>query len=87
MNFNEIKNKSDLLNFLSVKESQFDYYFFVKKNKGYTSIRIPKKDGGRRSIDIPPSFIKDSQYRLLNEIEKVYKPKSCVYGFISYKKH
>lgn len=66
MEFNDIKTRNELANFLNIPKKQLSYILYIKGiNNYYTSFEIPKKNGGSRKINAPNDEIKDIQRKLV----------------------
>ncbi|GGA65242.1 hypothetical protein [Ornithinibacillus halotolerans] len=60
--FNEIKNRNELADFLKVPRKQLSYLLYKKGiDNLYTSFDIPKKTGGVRKINAPVDELKEIQ--------------------------
>ena len=69
MNFNEIKTRNELADFLGIKRSTLSYVLYKKKTENcYISFEIPKKSGGERKIDAPVGTLKSIQEKLTNKL-------------------
>ncbi|WP_341356785.1 retron Ec67 family RNA-directed DNA polymerase/endonuclease [Rossellomorea sp. y25] len=65
MEFNDIKTRNDLADFLRIPKKQLSYLLYVKEvNNLYTSFEIHKKNGGIRKINTPIDELKDIQKKL-----------------------
>ncbi|WP_116065913.1 retron Ec67 family RNA-directed DNA polymerase/endonuclease [Cohnella phaseoli] len=63
--FNDIKTRNELADFLKVPRKQLSYILYVKgSNNLYTSFEISKKNGGTRNINAPSKELKDIQKKL-----------------------
>lgn len=62
MEFNNIKTRNDLADFLKIPRKQLSYLLYFKDvNNLYTSFEIRKKNGGIRKIKAPIEELKDIQ--------------------------
>lgn len=74
--FNDIKTRNELADFLNVPRKQLSYILYVKDiNKLYTSFEIHKKNGGVRKINAPFKELKDIQRKLAEALYKHMKKK------------
>lgn len=79
--FNNIKTVEDLCSILDISVNQLYYLLFVKKNK-YTEFKIPKRNGGSRTILAPTSDLKAVQKKLANVLAESYDFFDVQHGFI-----
>jgi len=56
--------------------------FFANRPQAYAQFEIKKRSGGTRSIMAPSSSLRVVQRRLLPILGDLYKPRSCVHGFV-----
>lgn len=69
MNFNEIKTRNELADFLGIKRSTLSYVLYKRKTENYyISFEIPKKSGGERKIDAPVGTLKSIQEKLTDKL-------------------
>lgn len=69
MNFNEVKTRNELADFLGIKRSTLSYVLYKKKTENYyISFEIPKKSGGERKIDAPVGTLKSIQKKLADKL-------------------
>lgn len=69
MNFNEIKTRNELADFLGIKRSTLSYVLYKKKTENYyISFEIAKKSGGKRKIDAPVGTLKSIQKKLADKL-------------------
>ncbi|WP_307480553.1 retron Ec67 family RNA-directed DNA polymerase/endonuclease [Cytobacillus purgationiresistens] len=74
--FDEIKTRNELADFLNVLRKQLSYILYVKGiNNLYTSFEIPKKNGGVREINAPLEELKVIQRQLAEALYKHMKKK------------
>ena len=74
--FDDIKTRNELADFLNVPRKQLSYVLYVKGiNNLYTSFEIPKKNGGVRKINAPLEELKDIQRKLAEALYKHMKKK------------
>jgi RNA-directed DNA polymerase len=72
--FDEIKTRNELADFLNVPRKQLSYVLYVKGiNNLYTSFEIHKKNGGVRNINAPLEELKDIQRKLAEALYKQMK--------------
>lgn len=82
----DIAQLCDLLGINSGEQKKKFYYFLFKlpENKRYKEFSLKKRSGGTRSIHEPIRPLKDWQKKIAEELlPKYYKPKNCVYSYIS----
>lgn len=76
-------NIHDLAKVLEVEVKVIRYYLFkVEPSKNYLSFELKKKSGGVRVIRAPSSSVKLLQSKIRQLLENVYRPRSCVKGFV-----
>lgn len=76
--FNDIKTRNELADFLKIPRKQLSYILYVKGiNNLYTSFEIYKKNGGIRKINAPLEGLKDIQKKLA---EALYNHKKKKWG-------
>ena len=81
--FNELRTAKDVANFLDIDYKYLCFLLYgIKSETKYEQVFIPKRKGGMREISIPCSRIKVLQYKLLKELNDMYVPRKCVYGFV-----
>lgn len=69
--FNDIKTRNELADFLNVPRKQLSYILYVKGvDKSYTSFEIQKKTGGIRKIHAPSNELKYIQKKLAQALYK-----------------
>ncbi|MBY0155567.1 RNA-directed DNA polymerase [Cytobacillus firmus] len=77
MEFDEIKTRNELADYLNVSRKQLSYVLYVKGiNNLYTSFEIHKKNGGVRKINAPLEELKDIQRKLTEALHSHMKKKS-----------
>lgn len=77
MEFDGIKTRNELADFLNVSRKQLSYVLYVKGiNNLYTSFEIHKKNGGVRKINAPLEELKDIQRKLTEALHSHMKKKS-----------
>lgn len=86
MQFNEIKTRNELADFLNISRKNLSYILYkTGVNNLYTSFEIPKKSGGVRKINAPLDNLKYIQKKLANAIynhvEKERKKNNISHGF------
>lgn len=82
-NFSELKTAKDVAEFLGVDYKYLCFVLYGKSNKeNYKQTFIPKKRGGSREISIPSSRVNAIQKKLFKELNEIYVPRKCVYGFV-----
>lgn len=65
MKITDLKNRSDLADFLNIKKSTLSYILYIKpKETLYSTFEVPKKNGGNRLISSPCDELKYIQKRL-----------------------
>lgn len=78
------KTLQDAAMVLEVHPGHLSYWLYTSPgHKGYTCFTIPKKTSGVRVISSPPSNIRILQNKFKCILDQIYKPRSCVYGFVS----
>jgi RNA-directed DNA polymerase len=81
--FRNLKTPRDVANLLEIKYSVMVFNVFkLPPAKKYTIFTVPKKSGGVREIRAPISDIKIIQRKLNFVLQLIFRPKSCVHGFI-----
>lgn len=81
--FMSLTNPRDVAKLLDYKYSNFVFHIYKTSDKDkYTVFEVPKKSGGIRIITTPSHSMKRIQRRLNEVLQKVYKPKPVVYGFV-----
>ncbi|MDR3553811.1 MAG: reverse transcriptase domain-containing protein [Syntrophobacteraceae bacterium] len=84
--FLSLRRTEDIADLLEVKYSDFLYWTYrTHESRRYSSFKIPKKSGAPRRIDAPTKNIKILQQKLNIVLQKVYRPKNSVHGFIATK--
>lgn len=78
----ECKNVEQLYYFLGCEEAEISRFLYSGVIK-YRSFSILKKNGNFRNIRAPVKYLKEIQYKIKDELEKYYTPKSCTHGFIA----
>ena len=74
----------DVANTLEVHPGHLKHWLYGNPgHAGYRTFEIPKKTHGTRVIAIPPDAIKILQHKFKGILDHIYKPKSCVFGFVS----
>ncbi|MBU5445574.1 retron Ec67 family RNA-directed DNA polymerase/endonuclease [Paenibacillus sp. MSJ-34] len=74
--FNDIKTRNELADFLKVPRKLLSYILYVKgSNNLYTSFEICKKNGGTRKINAPSEGLKDIQKKLAEALYNHKKKK------------
>ena len=69
MQFNEIRTRNELADFLGIERKVMTYVLFVAKvDSFYVSFDIPKKDGTSRSIFAPQRELKTIQSKLAQKL-------------------
>lgn len=66
---------------LGLDTSDVAFYLFADSKRYYQKMKIPKKSGGMRIIDIPSERLKEVQRWILKNILKNIKVHECSYGF------
>lgn len=69
-------SKKDLLKFLNIK----DNFLYPKFSTKYSTLELPKKNGGFRTIKPPHYNLKKIQRKILDDILYKHKQLNCVYG-------
>jgi len=74
----------DVADVLEVHPGHLKHWLYAKpSHAGYVVFKIPKKSGGQRTISVPPDPIKILQLKFKSILDQIYKPKNCVFGFVS----
>lgn len=74
--FNDIKTRNELADFLNVPRKQLSYILYIKDIKNlYTSFELHKKSGGVRKINAPIKELKEIQRKLVVGLENHTKKK------------
>lgn len=69
MQFNEIRTRNELADFLGIERKLMTYVLFEKKvDSFYSTFDIPKKDGSLRSISAPQKELKFIQNKLARKL-------------------
>lgn len=72
--FDEIKSRNDLANFLSIKHGTLTYLLYVQRvDNCYKLFKIPKKSGGEREICAPTYILKSVQKKLERRLVNYYE--------------
>ena len=71
-----------LESFYYLHKKSFEYALWHIRIKQYTKKNISKKNGGERTLYIPPHFAKIIQSKLNTVLESIYKAPNPVHGFI-----
>ena len=82
-NMNTINSFNDLCVKLGYSHKQLRFILFNKKT--YTSVSVPKKDGGERVLNIPSKEIKELQRNLLEILDSNFKSHYNAHGYINNK--
>lgn len=81
--FLSCKTLQDIAETLEVHPGHLQWWLYRNPgHAGYKEFTVPKKSGGNRRISVPPDSIQILQDKFKTILDNVYKPKSCVYGFI-----
>lgn len=84
--FYKLVDRYDVADFLEIKEKSLRYFLYaIKPDNMYTDFTIAKRHGGTRLISAPDEKLKQIQRKLAHNLENVYEPKVCAYGFINNK--
>lgn len=78
----QIKDNRELSEYLGLTCQQLAYFAYSKRSHHYATWRIPKKNGGIRTIEAPLGALKTIQRKLIPLFESLYCELPCVYGFI-----
>ena len=82
--FLSLQSTRAIAELLEVKYTDFLYWTYrTHESRRYSSFKISKKSGAPRSIDAPTNNIKILQQKLNNILQKVYRPKKSVHGFVA----
>lgn len=73
----------DLANLLGIDEDSLKAYVFNEEYRNYNIFRIPKRHGGFREICVPNDYLNNIQKTLSELLDMLYRPKRCVYGFVT----
>jgi RNA-directed DNA polymerase len=77
------KTLQDVANTLEVHPGHLRRWLYSSPgHAGYTHFQIPKKTGGFRRISSPPASISILQDKFKTILDRVYRPKDCVCGFV-----
>lgn len=77
----QITTNKELAHYLGVPIGQLQYLLYSETNK-YKSFNIQKRSGRPRLIESPCSGIKILQYKVKPILDKLYKVKKPVHGFV-----
>ena len=81
--FFSLQSRRDVAHLLEIPDKVLIYYLYrVSASVQYTVFSIRKRRGGTREICAPISCIKLVQRKLCHVLQLVYRPKSCVHGFV-----
>lgn len=75
-----LKDYKALAHFLEIPSGQLLYIAY--RNQQYTTFTIPKKSGGFRTISSPESGTRILQEKVKPYLEKIYRVKKPVHGFV-----
>lgn len=82
--FTQSKTLQDVADVLEVHPGHLKHWLYaIPGHNGYRSFSIPKKSGGKRLISAPPDTLEILQLKFKGILDHIYKPKPCVYGFVS----
>ncbi|MBJ8205520.1 RNA-directed DNA polymerase [Bacillus cereus] len=85
MEFQDIKTRNDLADFLGIPRKKLSYLLYKKGiNTLYTSFEINKKSGGFRKINAPLTELKDIQRKLSEALYKHKKKKRNIKNNLSH---
>ncbi len=74
------KTGDDVATLLRTSRKYIDYHLFVRQ-RPYRTFMIPKKSGGERTIEVPPSAVLVLQERLAGILQDAYWRKRGSFGF------
>lgn len=83
--FYALKTRQDVANLLDVDDERLVFHLYISPvERRYTTFEIPKKSGGKRTIDAPATALKLIQRKLNQVLQAVYseKPKPSSHGFV-----
>lgn len=81
--FRSIKSRSDLANWIGIKESTLIYILYrLPTSKKYTDFLIPKRNGGARLISAPRKALKYAQKRISSVLYDISPPRNLSKGYI-----
>jgi RNA-directed DNA polymerase len=81
--FYSLETPEDVAKMLDIEYQHLIYYLYRRKREAqYTTVEIPKKSGGVRSLLVPETSLKILQSKLLQVLESVYQPKPSTHGFV-----
>lgn len=72
---------SHLSSLLGLESAELAFYLFAEESLFYKEIKIPKKSGGFRIIDIPSERLKGIQRWILDNVLVNMEVHECCYGF------
>jgi RNA-directed DNA polymerase len=82
--FLSLTNFHDISDLFKVEERKLKYLLYIlPKDKQYTTFKIKKRSGGERTISSPCPALKTIQKSLSQILEKIYRPKYCVNGYVN----
>lgn len=82
----QLSTLSDVANYFEIPEGQLLYILYkLPDTKKYRFFEIKKKRGGHRSIKAPLGGTAILLNKLKPVLQKLYKTKSCVHGFVAEK--
>src|SRR5690242_20711840 len=79
--FHNLKTVDDVAALLELPLGKLQYLAYTRKQKPYTTFRVPKKAGGVREITAPMATLKEVHKRILRVLQTVYRPRNVVHGF------
>lgn len=69
--FNEIKTRNELASFIDIEPKRLAYILYIKKTENcYTVFKIPKRNGGVRTIKAPNKSLKYIQRHLARKLQE-----------------
>ena len=81
--YRELGSLRDLAGFLGLRPSQLSYYAFrIDKHTAYQRFSIPRRNGGKRQIDVPTRTLKYIQRVIHESLTMIYGPHPAVHGFV-----
>ena len=78
------KSLKDVASVLEVHPGHLKRWLYeCPGHAGYVTFIIPKRSGGERTISVPPPSIQILQAKFKTILDHVYRPKTCVCGFVA----
>ena len=80
----QLTSLRELAHFWGVRPFQLSFYTYVAdKRSVYNSFSIPRRNGGKRSIEVPDRTLKYIQRLIHESLARIYGPHPAVHGFLT----